>query len=313
MDWTITVAAIGGDGGRGGDGGAPGYEQAVFELTYGSEDTTVTTDATRGDAGDGGWGGDGGDATATIEGVVLGDLDETDNLIRLEAAATGGAGGAGGQGNTDVLSGADGGIDGIAGADGEAGARGNATIVFADIDIETGDGADILQIAAFFDGETHSLTLQDIRFAAGDGDDTLDLSAIFGGFGATVDVAAGIVTAGEGNGIAIEAVEFFRGTESADTFIDGVSEQVYFGGSGADVFVFAPGHGQDSINDFVQGEDLIDLTAFGYADFAEIEALLGYSPPDYEFPYAVVTTSGGTGISLSVPVAIVLTEADFIF
>lgn len=281
------------------------------------------TDTGRDIGGNGGDGGDGGDAVAEIAdfNTGSGSGNIADNLIRFEAAATGGAGGAGGGGSTDI--GADGsslggGITttthaGVAGLDGANGTRGDATIIFRNLTVEFPGGDQTVQFAAFFDGETHSLTVNEVYFWAGLGRDTLDLSSVYGGFGATFDVAAGRVTVGTGNGIRIDSVEQFRGTESADTFIDGLGEQVYFGGSGADIFVFAPGHGQDSINDFVQGEDLIDLTAFGYADFAEIEALLGYSEPGYEFPYAVVTTSGGTGISLSVPVAIVLTEADFIF
>lgn len=323
LDWTITATATGGDGGRGGDGGAPGTNTAGTTDTFEPAAAVGTTDSGRDIGGNGGDGGDGGDALAEIAffdtGFLSGNIAA--NLIRFEAAATGGAGGAGGSGSTDI--GADGssfedGITttthaGVAGLDGANGTRGDAAIIFRNLTVDFGGGDQTVQFAAFFDGETHSLTVEEVYFWAGIGTDMLDLSAIYGGFGATFDVAAGRVTVGTGNGIRIDSVEQFRGTESADTFIDGVSEQVYFGGSGADVFVFAPGHGQDSINDFVQGQDRIDLTAFGYADFSEIEALLGYSEPGYEFPYAVVTTSGGTGISLSVPAPIVLTEADFIF
>ena len=34
-----------------------------------------------------------------------------------------------------------------------------------------------------------------------------------------------------------------------------------WGGAGADTFVYAPGDGNDKIEDFTDGEDLIDLTA----------------------------------------------------
>ena len=39
---------------------------------------------------------------------------------------------------------------------------------------------------------------------------------------------------------------------------------------GADQFVFAPDNGEDTIHDFEQGTDHIDLTAFG---FSNIDAL----------------------------------------
>ena len=45
-----------------------------------------------------------------------------------------------------------------------------------------------------------------------------------------------------------------------------------FGEAGADTFVFAPGSGGDVIGDFVHSEDVIDVSAFGFADFAALQA-----------------------------------------
>ncbi len=42
------------------------------------------------------------------------------------------------------------------------------------------------------------------------------------------------------------------------------------GGPGADVFVVGPGEGQDTVTDFTDGEDRIDLTAFGLAGMDDL-------------------------------------------
>lgn len=320
VDWTLVAHAVAGAGGAGGAGGAPGTIRTTFTEQEEGGNAITTIDQGRDIGGDGGDGGNGGDAVAEIVGATIATPDVVETLVRLEAAATGGAGGAAGPGSTDI--GADDVADGgditttthagLAGMDGEDGVRGNASIVIRDNTVLTGGGRDIVQIATFFDGGVHSLFFAGNRFEGGADQDSLDLSAVYGGFGAVLDVGAGTLSLGASGANVVLGFEDFVGTESDDRFIDGAMEQVYFGGSGADVFVFSPGHGQDSIKDFTQGQDLIDLSAFGYADFTEVEPLLGYSPPGDPFPYAVVTTSGGTGISLSFAVETVLTAVDFI-
>jgi Ca2+-binding RTX toxin-like protein len=47
---------------------------------------------------------------------------------------------------------------------------------------------------------------------------------------------------------------------------------VLIGGYGQDVFVFAPGGGDDEIADHQLGVDRIDVRAFGFADFATLAA-----------------------------------------
>jgi Ca2+-binding RTX toxin-like protein len=49
-------------------------------------------------------------------------------------------------------------------------------------------------------------------------------------------------------------------------------EDVLFGEAGADIFVFESGTGGDVIGDFVRGTDRIDLSAFGFASFAAVQA-----------------------------------------
>ena len=51
------------------------------------------------------------------------------------------------------------------------------------------------------------------------------------------------------------------GEEGDDTLDGGADDDVLYGGSGADTFVFQAGHGTDTILDFADGTDMIDLSA----------------------------------------------------
>ena len=56
---------------------------------------------------------------------------------------------------------------------------------------------------------------------------------------------------------------------AGDDIVDGGEGRDWlFGGTGADSFVFAATYGTDSIHDWQDGIDNIDLTAFGFTDFA---------------------------------------------
>ena len=52
------------------------------------------------------------------------------------------------------------------------------------------------------------------------------------------------------------------GEEGNDTLDGGADDDLLWGGRGDDTFVFEPGHGNDTIKDFIDGEDTIDVTAF---------------------------------------------------
>ena len=94
----------------------------------------------------------------------------------------------------------------------------------------------------------------------GEGVDTIDGGAdddrIYGGEGD--DVLKG--DAGE---------DEIYGGEGADTITGGTGDDTLTGGAGADTFVFASGDGNDTITDFTNGTDTIDLSA--------ITAITGFS------------------------------------
>ena len=64
--------------------------------------------------------------------------------------------------------------------------------------------------------------------------------------------------------------DYIEGGAGADTIYGGAGDDTMSGGDDADTFVVAAGEGNDTITDFTDGEDTIDLTAFtsitGFAD-----------------------------------------------
>ena len=64
--------------------------------------------------------------------------------------------------------------------------------------------------------------------------------------------------------------DILMGEEGDDTIDGGADDDTMWGGSGDDTFVFQAGHGNDTIKDFEDGNDTIDLTAFtavtGFSD-----------------------------------------------
>ncbi len=130
-----------------------------------------------------------------------------------------------------------------------------------------------------------------------------DDDVLFGGAGS--DVVSGnrgddVLDGGEG-------VDVLRGKDGADLLDGGADTDYLLGGAGRDIlnggpgsdrltgglsvgspdrerdiFVYADatqgGGGFDRVRDFENGTDLVDLTAFGFESFAEIEALLRDRP-----------------------------------
>ena len=103
----------------------------------------------------------------------------------------------------------------------------------------------------------------DDTLKGGEGDDTLEGD----GGKDTLKGGGGDDTLKGGKG----ADRLFGG-EGADTLKGGEDNDTLFGGAGADLFVFGPSNGADTVADFTDGEDLIDLWAFDIDDVSEVDA-----------------------------------------
>ena len=75
---------------------------------------------------------------------------------------------------------------------------------------------------------------------------------------------ADVILAGEGDDSLEGGADddMLLGEEGNDTLVGGTGDDWLAGGSGNDTFVFEAGHGNDTIQDFTDGEDMIDLSAF---------------------------------------------------
>ncbi len=63
--------------------------------------------------------------------------------------------------------------------------------------------------------------------------------------------------------------DYLFGDAGNDVISGGAGNDMLHGGEGYDIFVFAPTEGRDRVLDFTDGEDLLDLTAFG-VDFEDV-------------------------------------------
>ncbi|MCO6490875.1 MAG: hypothetical protein J5I98_20825 [Phaeodactylibacter sp.] len=182
----------------------------------------------------------------------------------------------GGDGNDILYS--DGGNDILNGGDGSDALRGN----YSGADILNGDaGNDSLY--GGLDGDT---------LDGGDGYDSL--TYFYTTTGVTIDMAAQTVDGVAAGGVQdtfsnIERIYASRGDDfvygdgadteihgyDGDDLIDGgAGADTLYGDGGADIFVFSDlthstDSAQDIIEDFVQGEDLIDLTAFSFTSISD--------------------------------------------
>ena len=95
--------------------------------------------------------------------------------------------------------------------------------------------------------------------------------------------------------------------DSDDVLQGGTSDDTMTGGTGDDTFVFASGHGSDTITDFTDGEDTIDLSAFtGITAFSDLTVAQNGTD-------TVITIPGGSTITLQDFTSTDLNEADFVF
>ena len=103
-----------------------------------------------------------------------------------------------------------------------------------------------------------------------------------------VSLKTGLGSGGHAGGDTLQGFEGLEGSFFADTLEGGGGNDRLYGGggddfliggtgndflrgdAGADIFVFSEGHGDDTVTGFVDGEDLIDLTAFSSDAFITI-------------------------------------------
>lgn len=112
------------------------------------------------------------------------------------------------------------------------------------------------------------------------GDDVVlggdDRDLLFGNRGDdTLDGGAGrdLVSGGNGSDLVAGGADDDRlyGGSGNDTLIGGTGDDVMRGGSGADLFVFAPDEGHDVVAGFSLAHDRIDLSAYGFDSFDDLE------------------------------------------
>jgi Ca2+-binding RTX toxin-like protein len=121
-----------------------------------------------------------------------------------------------------------------------------------------GGGNDVLRL-----GSGHDIgygDADDDRIFGKGGDDT-----IYGGTGADY------IEGGNGRDFLSggDHDDVLRGDASLDTLDGGQGDDTLYGGIGRDTFVFQNGDaGRDVIKDWEDGSDWLDLTSFGFGDFA---------------------------------------------
>lgn len=125
-------------------------------------------------------------------------------------------------------------------------------------DAEGAEQAESLPDVEHLTGSSHNDVLagdrRDNVLKGGAGDDTL-----YGGPGGGDDIQVG----NAGN-------DRLFGGQGNDRLAGDTGDDQLSGGSGADVFVFAPGHGADTITDFTDTEDKIDLETFELLGFDDL-------------------------------------------
>ena len=99
-----------------------------------------------------------------------------------------------------------------------------------------------------------------------------------------------------------------RGGSGDDKLDGGAGADVLHGGIGYDTFIFASGHGEDTITGFRDGRDLIDITAFGLPDFDDLDV-----SPDPDGVIIDLSEHGGGTILLEGFDIAGLDAADFLF
>jgi len=236
-----------------------------------------------------------------------------------------------GEAGNDTLDGGSGNdlLDGGTGTDTLSGGKGADTIFGGDGTdfVYGGDGADII------DGQNGKDRLYgesaDDTIYGGDGDDDLwgggGFDALNGGAGNDMlDGEAGndLLFGDDGDddligGSGTDALEGGAGDDTldggtgSDSLDGGDGDDILTGGNGSDTFVFRPGYGHDVITDAALASagsgqsDLIDLSDFGYSDFASLLQDTSQSGND-----TVITIDTQTSLTLEGIQVSALSESD---
>ena len=200
----------------------------------------------------------------TFTGVTIQGTANADTLNFNGVTLTGITSIMGGAGD-DIITGSTGAdtIDGGLGNDTMTGGLGNDTYVVnstLDIVIEAASaGTDTVKASANYSltGNVENLLFTGTAAYTGTGN-TLN-NTITGSTGAD------ILNGGDGNDVLIggSGNDTLSGQNGNDSLTGGLGNDILIGGAGIDTFVFARTQGQDTINDFTNGVDKIDLKAFG--------------------------------------------------
>ena len=173
-----------------------------------------------------------------------------------------------GDSGSDTLDGGEGSdrLYGGTGDDRLTGGAGADTFLF-----DTGNGDDI--VTDFANGEdlidlrefTEITSFADLTITSHGDDVVIDLSGHGGGTVRLENVSESDLVADDFVFYAVEGGDGddrLRGASGDDTLTGGAGDDTLTGYAGDDTFVFGPNHGDDTITDFNECEDAIDLSAF---------------------------------------------------
>ena len=219
-----------------------------------------------------------------------------------------------GESGDDTITG-DAGNDIIDGGDGNDALQGGA----GDDSIFGGDGIDVIRGDAGNDTINGDAGNDVLR--GGLGNDTIDggadddfilgeegMDMLFGGAGADNirgGMGADTIHGGEGNDTlrggsendvlhGDDGNDTLLGESGQDTLMGGMGADIMLGGAGDDTFVFATGDGPDRILDFDDdGNDVVDLTAFGVSDFTTLQSSMSQVGAD-----VLIDLGGGDTLTL---------------
>ena len=160
-------------------------------------------------------------------------------------------------------------------------------------------------------------TPADLTFeAAGGGTDTVYANISGAGYYLYPNVENLVLLGTTPYGVGNELDNHLTGNDVANWLLGGAGNDVLngkggndvlFGEAGADTFVFEHGTGGDVIGDFLAGTDKIDLSAFGFASFAQVQAAMGQNGGD-----SFINLGGGDFIVLNGVAQASLHAGDFI-